>query len=73
MLIDEGTSSLDADTEQQVAVLVDEVFAECTKVIISHRPALTENADLLLRLEHGYGEVRTVGGAWGQHNGGYFG
>ncbi len=52
LLIDEGTSSMDADTEESVVNLIYEVFADCTKVFVGHRRALLANANMILRLNN---------------------
>ena len=66
VLIDEGTASLDEDTEAQMYDVIREVFADCTKVIISHRDALLSRVDVVLSLSNGRGDVyrpQTQGGA----------
>ncbi|EGX91989.1 ABC transporter, putative [Cordyceps militaris CM01] len=52
LLMDEGTSSMDADTEEAVARLVGDAFADCTKVFVGHRRALLANAHIILRLSN---------------------
>ncbi len=53
VLIDEGSSSMDEDTERQIQLVLDEEFADCTILIVSHRPAALGGINVLLRLEHG--------------------
>lgn len=57
VLMDEGTASMDEDTEEQVAVLVKEAFAGCTKILISHREAMLDQADIVLRLDRGISTI----------------
>ncbi|KAH8715994.1 ABC transporter atnG [Beauveria bassiana] len=57
VLIDEGTASMDEDTEGRMFHLMREAFAGCTKIIISHREAVLADADLVLSLDDGRGEV----------------
>ncbi|PMB69506.1 ATP-binding cassette sub-family C member 9 [Beauveria bassiana] len=57
VLIDEGTASMDEDTEGRMFHLMREAFAGCTKIIISHREAVLADADLVLSLSDGRGEV----------------
>lgn len=52
LLIDEGTSSMDADTEEVVTQLITTAFADCTKVFVGHRRALLANANVVLHLSH---------------------
>lgn len=63
LLMDEGTASMDDETERRVEELLSEAFAGCTKVIISHRPALLARADVVVRLDHGKAEVTRSGQA----------
>ncbi|KAJ6784523.1 hypothetical protein PWT90_06058 [Aphanocladium album] len=57
MLMDEGTASLDEDTEQRIHTLLEEEFSGCTKVIISHRPSTLQNADAIMTLKDGKATV----------------
>ncbi|KAJ6781210.1 hypothetical protein PWT90_10566 [Aphanocladium album] len=58
VLMDEGTASMDAETEQRVYSLMNEAFAGCTKIIISHREAVLAHANLVLNLADGRGDVQ---------------
>jgi len=51
LFLDEGTANLDAEAERRIAELV--AGLPITRVVIAHRPALVEKADLVLRLEGG--------------------
>lgn len=53
VLMDEATSSLDEETEARIVTMISTVFAECTKVAISHRPAALNGADVVIRLNAG--------------------
>ncbi|OAQ98802.1 hypothetical protein LLEC1_03870 [Akanthomyces lecanii] len=52
LLIDEGTSSMDSNTEEAMAQLIATAFADCTKVFVGHRRALLANANVVLHLNH---------------------
>ncbi|OAA64056.1 Vacuolar metal resistance and drug detoxification protein [Cordyceps fumosorosea ARSEF 2679] len=53
VLVDEATSSLDAEMDQQIQELMDESFADCTVVHISHRRESYETIDLSIGLSTG--------------------
>lgn len=53
VLVDEGSSSVDEDTEARMQRVMGEVFAGCTLLMISHRPAALRMADYVLRLVDG--------------------
>lgn len=53
VLVDEATSSLDAEMDQQIQELMDESFADSTVVHISHRWEYYENIDLSIGLSTG--------------------
>lgn len=57
MLMDEGTASLDEDTEKRITVLMKEEFKYCTKVVISHRPETLQSADMIMTLKDGKATV----------------
>lgn len=61
ILVDEGTASMDEETERRIYTLMMEVFAGCTKLIISHRQAALAHADLVLSLNDGRGQVYRAG------------
>ena len=63
LVLDEATSSLDHQTEQEVMKAVDAMHGDKTMIIISHRLSTVENCDHLLRLSHG--KVVAHGGAYG--------
>jgi ATP-binding cassette subfamily B protein RaxB len=51
LFLDEGTANLDPATETQIANMVARL--EITRVVIAHRPALVERADLVFELDKG--------------------
>jgi ATP-binding cassette, subfamily B, bacterial CvaB/MchF/RaxB len=51
LFLDEGTANLDAATEQRIASMV--AGLRVTRVVIAHRPALVERADIVLQLDKG--------------------
>jgi ATP-binding cassette subfamily C protein CydC len=53
LLLDEPTEGLDAETERSVLAALEEVMAGRTVVMITHRPAVTEAMDRVLRIEGG--------------------
>lgn len=64
LILDEATSAVDEDTEQQVISAVDRLFAGRTRILISHRPSTLDGADIHLLLKNGHllpvGEVADV-------------
>jgi ATP-binding cassette subfamily B protein RaxB len=51
LFLDEGTANLDPATEAQIATLI--AGLQITRVVIAHRPALVEKADIVLELDKG--------------------
>jgi ATP-binding cassette subfamily B protein RaxB len=51
LFLDEGTANLDPATETQIVNMIGRLTI--TRVVIAHRPALIEKADIVLRLEQG--------------------
>ena len=49
LFLDEGTANLDPDTEVAIADMISSL--PITRIIIAHRPALVERADIVLRLD----------------------
>lgn len=52
-VMDEATSFLDPDREQQVQAVLAEVFADCTMLVVSHRDAPVAQADMIATLSNG--------------------
>lgn len=53
VLMDEATSSMDPDTELYVQELIDEVFVNCTIILIAHREEALDCLDLLVEMSSG--------------------
>jgi ATP-binding cassette subfamily B protein len=53
LVLDEPTAALDAATERRVAEGLREALPEATLIVITHRPALTEGADMVVTLKGG--------------------
>ena len=53
LLLDEPTSAVDAATEAQLITEIDQLFADTTRIVISHRPSTLQQADMLVTIESG--------------------
>lgn len=53
LVLDEATSSLDAETEQSIVQTLDELEGQVTTITVAHRLATVRRADQLLYLESG--------------------
>ena len=53
LILDEPTSALDAETEKLVAGNLRQALPGATLIVITHRPALAEIADAIIRIEGG--------------------
>lgn len=53
LILDEPTAALDGNTEALVAANLRAFLPDATLIVITHKPALAAQADLVLRLEHG--------------------
>ena len=51
LFLDEGTANLDQATENEIARMLS--ILQITRVVIAHRPALVDAADIVLRMEDG--------------------
>ena len=51
LFLDEGTANLDEENEKAIANMI--ASLPITRVVIAHRPALVERADIVLRLDGG--------------------
>jgi len=50
LIMDEATSAIDLETEALIAAEIDRLFADRTRIVISHRPQSIAGADLIYRL-----------------------
>lgn len=53
ILLDEATSSVDAETDRIVKEVIKEGFQRCTVVTVAHRPATVLDSDVVVLLEGG--------------------
>jgi len=53
LLLDEATSNLDSETERQVQAVFERTKAERTMVVVAHRLATVQNADVIFVLGDG--------------------
>ncbi|MDH3740632.1 MAG: ABC transporter ATP-binding protein/permease [Hyphomicrobiales bacterium] len=53
LVLDEATSGVDTKTEQSIREIIDDLFAGRTRIVVAHRSALTDDADLVLELAGG--------------------
>lgn len=51
LFLDEGTANLDSQTESRISDMVARL--PITRVVIAHRPALVQRADIVLGLDNG--------------------
>jgi len=58
LILDEPTSALDGETEQLVARGLRRALPDATIVVITHKPALAEMADLVITLKDGRATTR---------------
>ena len=53
LILDDSTSSVDAETEHLIRLALENVIKERTTFIITHRLPIIRNADLILMLKDG--------------------
>lgn len=53
LVLDEATSSLDAETEHTITAMLDELHHDVTTVVIAHRLSTVRHADLVVYLQDG--------------------
>jgi subfamily B ATP-binding cassette protein MsbA len=54
LILDEATSSLDAESEAQVQAALETLMHQRTTLVIAHRLSTVQNADRILVLDHGH-------------------
>jgi len=59
LVLDEATSSLDAETEQSVSQMIDELEGDVTTIIVAHRLSTIRGVDRVAFLQHG--EITATG------------
>jgi subfamily B ATP-binding cassette protein MsbA len=71
LVLDEATSSLDAESERTVQAALERLMCERTCFVIAHRLSTIRNADRIVVLEHGrlvesgaHAELMALGGAY---------
>jgi len=60
LILDEATSSVDTETEQEIQEAIQKIAGSCTLVVIAHRLSTVKRADSIIVLEDG--EVKEQGG-----------
>ncbi len=60
VILDEATSAVDTDVEREVLQAVDELFADRTRLVISHRQSALDECHYLLAIEDGQLQMRAV-------------
>jgi ABC-type bacteriocin/lantibiotic exporter with double-glycine peptidase domain len=53
LIMDEALANLDAESAAALHDVIDEQFARCTRIVISHAPALVPRADALVDMREG--------------------
>ena len=53
LILDEATAAVDEKTEQEVIMAVDQLFADKTRLLISHRASTLKGVDLKIQLHDG--------------------
>ncbi|AHE54782.1 ABC transporter ATP-binding protein [Sphingomonas sanxanigenens] len=57
LILDEPTSALDAETEARIADRLRGALPDATLIVITHKPALADRADIVVRLDGGQATV----------------
>ncbi len=73
LVLDEATSSVDAEAEEQIQAAIAELMRGRTSIVIAHRLSTVQHADQILVLHHGvirergtHRELLAVGGLYGR-------
>ena len=53
LMLDEATSSLDAENERKITDNIGLIFKNRTRIVIAHRLSTVRNADQIIVLRHG--------------------
>lgn len=53
LMLDEATSSLDAENERKITDNIARTFVNRTRIVIAHRLSTVKNADRIIVLRHG--------------------
>ena len=61
LILDEPTSALDGNTERLIAGRLRETMPKATLIVITHKPALAEIAEMIITIENGRACVQAVG------------
>ena len=59
LILDEATSSIDTETEQQIQQAIERVMRNRTSIVVAHRLSTIQRADQIIVLHHG--EIREQG------------
>lgn len=59
LVLDEATSSVDAESERMIQQALDRLLADRTAIVVAHRLSTIERADRIVVMHHG--EIREVG------------
>jgi ATP-binding cassette, subfamily B, multidrug efflux pump len=59
LILDEATSSIDTETEQQIQQAIERVMRNRTSIVVAHRLSTIQRADKIIVLHHG--EIREQG------------
>ena len=57
LILDEPTAALDLSTEQRIAEGLRAALPGATIIVITHKPALALQADMVVTIEHGRARV----------------
>lgn len=53
LLMDEATSGMDLKTAEEMQLVINEVFGDCTVIAISHRHENIDTSDLIINIDNG--------------------
>ena len=58
LVLDEATSSLDGETEQQISTTLGKIRGDCTVIMIAHRLSTVRDADIVIYVNNGKVEAQ---------------